>query len=88
MSQPKGTVSRLLEITVYVVKFHNEFLRTARSIVFEEFSDTILSNCRIELKFGIVNPHLNRVLPKSTLCMNSGWFDTSEVSHKKAHIDL
>ena len=27
----------------------------------------------------------NRVLPKSTLWMNSGWFDTSEVSHKKAH---
>ena len=27
----------------------------------------------------------NRVLPKSTLCMNSSWFNTSEVSHKKAH---
>ena len=27
----------------------------------------------------------NRVLPKSTLWMNCGWFDTSEVSHKKAH---
>ena len=29
-----------------------------------------------------------RVLPKSTLCMNSSWFDIPEVSHKKAHIDL
>ena len=29
-----------------------------------------------------------RVLPKSTLWMNSSWLDTSEVSHKKAHIDL
>ena len=28
---------------------------------------------------------MNRVLTKSTLWMNSGWFDTSEVSHKKAH---
>ena len=31
---------------------------------------------------------VNRVLPKSTLWMNSGWFDTTEVSHKKAHINL
>ena len=27
----------------------------------------------------------NRDLPKVTLCMNSGWFDSSEASHKKAH---
>ena len=26
-----------------------------------------------------------RDLPKLTLCMNSGWFDSSEASHKKAH---
>ena len=29
---------------------------------------------------------INRV--KSTLCLNSGWSDRSEVSHKKAHIHL
>ena len=32
--------------------------------------------------------HANSVLPKSTLCMNSGWLGTSEVSHKKAHFNL
>ena len=31
-----------------------------------------------------LNP-FNRDLPKVTLCMNSGWFDSSEASHKKAH---
>ena len=29
---------------------------------------------------------VNRVLPKSTLCMNSWWLGTAEVSYKKAHI--
>ena len=28
----------------------------------------------------------NRDLPKSTLCMNSWWLGTAEVSYKKAHI--
>ena len=31
---------------------------------------------------------INRVLPKSTLCMNSWWLGTAEVSHKKAHFNL
>ena len=31
---------------------------------------------------------LNRDLPKSTLCMNSWWLGTAEVSHKKAHFNL
>ena len=29
---------------------------------------------------------VNRDLPKSTLCMNSWWLGTAEVSYKKAHI--
>ena len=29
-----------------------------------------------------ISRQFNRVLPKSTLCMNSVWFNTSEVSHK------
>ena len=34
----------------------------------------------------VKNYQKNRDLPKSTLCMNSWWLGTAEVSYKKAHI--